>query len=105
MTDHPSAARAPGGVTTSDIDGFAAALPAGSRLIGIDAGTTTLGLALSDVGRVIASPLETIIRTKFKADAARLLELVATHEIGGLVLGLPTNMDGSEGPRCQADRR
>ena len=92
------------GLTTSDIDTFAAALTAGTRLIGIDGGTTTLGLALSDVSRTIASPLETINRTKFKADAARLLALAAEHRIGGLVLGFPANMDGSEGPRAQATR-
>ena len=92
----------PRGLTTSDVDTFAAALTPGTRLIGIDGGTTTLGLALSDVSRTIASPLETINRTKFKADAARLLALAAEHQIGGLVLGFPANMDGSEGPRAQA---
>ena len=92
------------GITTTDIGTFVAALPPVARLIGIDGGTTTLGLALSDVSRTIASPLETIKRTKFKADAARLLELMGAHAIAGLVLGLPTNMDGTEGPRCQATR-
>jgi putative holliday junction resolvase len=91
-------------LTTVDIEPFAAMLPASGRLIGIDGGTTTLGLALSDVSRTIASPLETIERTKFKADAARLLALIAQHEVCGLVLGLPTNMDGSVGPRVQATR-
>ena len=94
----------PTGLTTADIDTFTAALPPAGRLIGIDGGTTTLGLALSDVSRTIASPLETIQRSKFKADAARLLALVAEHDVCGLVLGLPTNMNGSEGPRCQATR-
>ena len=92
------------GTTTIDSDTFAAALPPTARLIGIDGGTTTLGLALSDISRTIASPLETIQRTKFKADAARLLALIAEHAVAGLVLGLPTNMDGTEGPRCQATR-
>lgn len=92
------------GFTTSDVETFAAALTLRTRLIGIDGGTTTLGLALSDVSRTIASPLETIQRTKFKADAARLLALVAEHQIAGLVLGFPANMDGSEGPRAQATR-
>ena len=91
-------------MTTTDIDTFTAALPPIARLIGIDGGTTTLGLALSDVSRMIASPLETIKRTRFKADAARLLDLINTHDVAGLVLGLPTNMDGTEGPRCQATR-
>ena len=91
-------------LTTAEIDLFTTALPATGRLIGIDGGTTTLGLALSDISRTIASPLETIERTKFKADAARLLALIAEHNVCGLVLGLPTNMDGSLGPRVQATR-
>jgi putative Holliday junction resolvase len=74
------------------------------RLIGLDVGTKTIGLALSDVMRQIASPLETIRRTKFKADAGRLLALAAEHGVGGLVIGLPVNLDGSEGPRAQSTR-
>lgn len=91
------------GVTLSDAAAFAALLRPG-RLIGIDAGTKTLGLALSDVTRSIASALETIRRTKFKADAQRLLDLAAKHAVQGFVLGLPANLDGSEGPRAQATR-
>lgn len=91
------------GRTFEDILEFAEAI-AGERLIGIDAGTKTLGLALSDVTRTIASPLETIIRTKFMKDAARLKSLCDEHRIGGLVLGLPRNLDGTEGPRAQATR-
>ncbi len=94
----------PLGTTTEDVEAFKGSLPPHGRLIGIDAGTKTLGLALSDVTRTIASPLETIRRTKFKADAARLLELAATHDAAGLVLGLPANLNGSEGPRAQATR-
>lgn len=94
---------APRGVTLGDVPAFAALLAPG-RLIGIDAGTKTLGLALSDVTRSIASALETIRRTKFKNDVKRLLELAAKHDIRGFVLGLPTNLDGSEGPRVQATR-
>lgn len=74
------------------------------RLLGLDLGTKTIGLALSDVMRQIATPLETIRRTKFGADAARLLELAKEHGVGGLVLGLPVNLDGSEGPRAQSTR-
>jgi putative Holliday junction resolvase len=92
------------GLTTENVDEFAARLQAGRRLIGIDAGTHTLGLALSDVRRTIASPLETIRRRQFKSDVGRLLELAGEHDITGLVLGLPTNLDGSEGPRAQATR-
>jgi putative Holliday junction resolvase len=74
------------------------------RLIGIDLGTKTIGLALSDVERRIASPLETIRRTAFKKDAARLLELADKHGAVAFVIGLPLNMDGSEGARVQSTR-
>ena len=87
-----------------DVEAFRAPLPREARLLGLDLGTRTIGLALSDVTRMIASPLETIRRTKFKADAARLLEIIAEHAIAGLVLGFPVNLDGSEGPRAQATR-
>ena len=87
-----------------EIRAFAAATRGGTRLIGLDLGTKTIGLALSDPGRHIASPLETIRRVKFTPDAARLRLLCETHRIGGLVVGLPLNMDGSEGPRAQSTR-
>ena len=87
-----------------DVEAFAGILGAGQRLIGIDIGTKTLGLALSDVERRIASGFETIRRKKFTPDAAYLLEIAAKHRIGGFVLGLPLNMDGSEGPRAQGTR-
>lgn len=87
-----------------ELHDFAAALQPGQRLIGIDVGTKTLGLALSDVGRMIASALETIRRTKFKIDATRLLDIAAEHRIGGFVIGLPLNLDGTQGPRAQATR-
>ena len=99
----PAAPASQRGVTMSDVAEFMALLEPG-RLIGIDAGTKTLGLALSDVTRSIASALETIRRTKFKDDAKRLLELAATLQVRGFVLGLPANLDGSEGPRAQATR-
>ncbi len=86
------------------IAAFVAASQGGPRLIGIDLGTRTIGLALSDVGRQIASPLETIQRKKFTPDAQRLALLCGKHEVGGLVIGLPLNMDGSEGPRVQSTR-
>ena len=104
MSDAPPAPFPENGSTTTDAGTFAASLAPHTRLIGIDGGTTTLGLALSDVSRTIASPLETIQRTRFKADAARLLDLMTEHAVCGLVLGLPVNMDGTEGPRCQATR-
>ena len=83
---------------------FAAVLPPGRALMGLDLGTRTIGVAVSDTARHIASPLETIRRTKFTTDAARLLALAEGRAIAGLVLGLPRNMDGSEGPRAQSTR-
>jgi putative Holliday junction resolvase len=86
------------------IEAFAEALAQDARLIGIDAGSKTLGLALSDATRKIASALVTLRRSKLAADLARLLELAAEHGVGGFVVGLPLNMDGTEGPRAQATR-
>ena len=86
------------------LDDLARALPAQGALLGLDLGTTTVGLALSDISRRIASPLRTIARTKFAADARTLLAEAAVHGVAGFVLGLPLNMDGSEGPRVQATR-
>ena len=79
-------------------------LPAHARLLGLDLGTKTIGLALSDLERQIASPLETIQRVKFGLDAAALLKIAAKHQVAGLVIGLPLNMDGTEGPRVQSTR-
>lgn len=81
-----------------------AAATAGRRLFGLDLGTKTIGVAVSDAGHRIASPLETIARVKFTPDAGRLLELARRQDVGGLVMGLPVNMDGSEGPRAQSTR-
>jgi putative Holliday junction resolvase len=75
-----------------------------SRLMGLDVGSKTIGLALSDVTLTIATPLETLKRTKFSKDAERLLSIITEHGVGGLVIGLPISMDGSEGPRCQSTR-
>ncbi|MEO8756835.1 MAG: Holliday junction resolvase RuvX [Devosia sp.] len=85
-------------------DSAFAALPAAGKLLGLDLGTKTIGVAVSDGMRYSATPLETIRRTKFTADAARLLELIAENAAVALVLGLPLNMDGSEGPRVQSTR-
>ena len=79
-------------------------LPRHARLLGLDLGSTTIGLALSDVERRIASPLQTIARTKFAKDAAKLQELAQKFEILALVIGMPLNMDGSSGPRVQSTR-
>ena len=87
-----------------DMSEFAAALPPMRALIGLDLGEKTIGVAVTDSFLGIATPLETVRRKKFGLDAARLLEIIADRRIGGLVLGLPFNMDGSEGPRCQSTR-
>ena len=87
-----------------DVAEFNAALTPMRPIIGLDLGTVTIGLAVSDTFLGVASPLETIRRKKFGLDAARLLEVMEKRQICGLVLGLPRNMDGSEGPRCQATR-
>jgi len=79
-------------------------LPPAGKLLGLDLGTKTIGIAVSDALRYTATPLETIARTKFTSDAARLLELVEANAAVALVLGLPLNMDGSEGPRAQSTR-
>ena len=79
-------------------------LPPTGKLLGLDLGTKTIGVAVSDALRYTATPLETIARTKFTADATRLLELIEQNGVVGLVLGLPLNMDGSEGPRAQSTR-
>jgi putative transcription antitermination factor YqgF len=100
----PDKSQSPRSGPALELDAFHAALAPGARLIGIDVGTKTLGLALSDVLRTVASPLETIRRRKFSLDAARLIELAAEHQIGGFVIGLPANLDGSEGPRAQSTR-
>jgi putative Holliday junction resolvase len=79
-------------------------LPQTSRLMGLDLGTKTIGIATSDRSRQIATPITTIARTKFTQDATELLAIATKENVGILVLGLPINMDGSEGPRAQATR-
>jgi putative holliday junction resolvase len=86
------------------LENLAALLPAKARLIGVDLGTKTIGLALSDVERRIGTPLLTIERKKFTGDAQQLAEQIARFEAFALIVGLPLNMDGSEGPRVQATR-
>jgi putative Holliday junction resolvase len=78
--------------------------PARGALIGLDLGTKTIGVAVSDPDRRLATGVETLLRTAFKADAARLLKLAGERNAAGFVLGLPINMDGSEGPRAQSTR-
>jgi putative holliday junction resolvase len=75
-----------------------------ARLLGLDVGTKTIGLALSDVTRSVATPYDTIRRGKFTADAKTIREVVEKNQVGALVIGLPLNLDGSEGPRAQSTR-
>jgi len=79
-------------------------LPAGTRLLGLDLGEKTIGLALSDRLLTVATPMETLKRGKFAADAARLDIIISEQGVGGLVVGLPLNMDGSDGPSAQSAR-
>jgi putative holliday junction resolvase len=81
------------------------AVPAGERLMGLDVGTKTIGLALSDTRRIIATPLETIRRRRFREDMARLFALLDTHNVGGLIVGLPLTLAGTDGPRTQSVRQ
>ena len=87
-----------------DLADFAALLPRNGALLGLDLGDRTIGVAASDRMRSVASPLLTIRRKKFGVDAQALLAIAAKRDICGLVLGLPRNMDGTEGPRCQSTR-
>ena len=90
-------------ITTSAAE-LRAALPQGGALLGLDLGTQTIGTAFCDPGWMFASPGKTLKRGKFGADREALAALVAERRIIGVVIGLPINMDGSEGPRCQSSR-
>lgn len=83
---------------------FKSALKPRARLMGFDVGSKTVGLAISDLTFTVATPLETFKRKKWSADKARMLSLIEEHGIGGYVIGLPMNMDGTAGPRVQATR-
>ena len=89
---------------SDDMTAFLAALPPQAPVLGLDLGTKTIGIAVSDRLRGTATPLETLRRARFAEDARRLLAIAESREAGGVVLGLPRNMDGSEGPRCQSTR-
>jgi putative holliday junction resolvase len=91
-------------VITPDRHAFRAALPDGGRLLAMDVGTKTIGLALCDAGWSFASPAQTVRRTKFQADKAALAAFAQGQQVRGLVIGLPLNLDGSESPRSQATR-
>jgi putative Holliday junction resolvase len=89
----------------SDILALKAELAPAQRLLGLDVGEKTIGLALSDLGHMIATPMQTIRRGKFSVDLETLASIIAAQNVGGLVIGLPMNMDGSEGPRAQSVRQ
>jgi putative Holliday junction resolvase len=91
-------------VICADAQAFAALLPREGAVAGLDLGTVTIGVAVSDLRRRVATPLETVRRKKFTLDAQRLLEIARGRDLRGFVLGLPVNMDGSEGPRAQSTR-
>ena len=91
-------------VPESSLKDILAGLDARKRIMALDLGTKTIGVATSDLTRQIATPVETIRRTKFTEDAERLLLVAERYEVGAILLGLPINMDGSEGPRAQSTR-
>ena len=86
------------------LEDLRAAIPPQARLLGLDLGEKTIGLALSDTLLTIATPMQTLKRGKFKADAAQLDTIISAQGVGGLVVGLPLNMDGSDGPSAQSAR-
>ena len=87
-----------------DLPGLKAAIVPGKRLLGFDLGERTIGLALSDTMLTVATPLETLKRGKFSVDAVVIESLIHKHGVGGLVIGLPLNMDGTDGPSAQSAR-
>lgn len=88
----------------TDVAEFLATLPPNRAICGLDLGDKTIGFAVSDLRRQVATPVLVIRRVKFTEDAARLMALLAERQIAGIILGLPLNMDGSEGPRVQSTR-
>jgi putative Holliday junction resolvase len=92
-------------MTVRKLIDFTELLPPNRRLLGLDIGEKTVGLALSDISRTVATPMETLTLKKFSKTAVQLLDICVEHEVAGLVIGLPVNMDGTEGPRCQSVRQ
>ncbi len=90
---------------TTETQAFRATLPAGGRLMGLDVGTKTIGVALCDAGWSFASPAELIRRGKFSADLEKLRAIVAGQQVAGIVVGLPLNLDGTDSPRTQSTRQ
>lgn len=91
-------------MTIDPTDDPLAAIPVRGKILGLDLGTKTIGVAISDGMRYSATPLETIKRSKFTQDAERIIELIAENQVVAILLGLPLNMDGTEGPRVQSTR-
>jgi putative Holliday junction resolvase len=91
-------------VPVFDLSDLSAACPPNTPWLGLDLGENTIGVAASDAGRIIASPLELIRKTKFTQDAERLFKIMDGRNVSALIIGLPLNMDGSEGPRAQSCR-
>ena len=91
-------------MTVVDLDGLRSQLRPGQRLLGLDLGEKTIGLALSDTSLTVATPLKTLARGKFKTDTGAIGALVAEHDVGGLIVGLPLNMNGKDGPSAQSAR-
>ena len=87
-----------------EVSVFKGLLPHSGRVLGLDVGETTIGLALSDTARMIATPMETIERSKFSKDVEKLKDILSAQKVAGLVIGYPVNMDGSLGPRTQSTR-
>ena len=92
-------------MTVRKLIDFVELLAPNRRLLGVDIGQKTVGLALSDISRRIATPMETLILKKFSKTAVQLLDICLEHQVGALIIGLPVNMDGTEGPRCQSVRQ
>ena len=88
-----------------EIENIKGHMKTGQRLLGLDLGSKTIGVALSDILCNIATAMEIIRRTKFTKDAERLMTIISEQNVGGLILGFPLNMDGTEGPRCQSTRQ
>lgn len=92
-------------MTVRKLIDFVELLTPNRRLLGLDIGEKTVGLALSDLSRTVATPMRTLVLKKFSQVAVQILDICVEHEVAALVIGLPVNMDGTEGPRCQSVRQ
>ena len=92
-------------MTVRKLIDFVELLPPNRRVVGLDIGEKTVGVALSDLSRTVATPMETLTVRKFSKTATQILDICVEHEVAALIIGLPINMDGTEGPRCQSVRQ